>query len=144
MLTCNACEELISEYLDQRLPDSQTSLMLIHCADCRACRSFLTSLVDISTTRARQSPVEVPAEIDRRLRLTLDRGDHPHAHSLIFLVWSRQLPVPVPVAAAIILVVLATGIFSLLESRSSIEPRVVKHQVVTQIMSLPTITVKDE
>jgi len=144
MLTCNASEELISEYLDQRLTDSQTSQMLQHCSQCPACRSFLNSLLELNASRARGVIPEVPAEVDSRIRSAIGRRSHANKRSRLFLLGTRSIPVPLPLAAALVLAALAAGIYLQLETRSAAEPGPAKHRAVTQIMSLPTITIENK
>lgn len=144
MLDCARCEEFISTYIDHRLPDDDTRLMLSHCSTCDRCRSFLTSLLEMTLDRGRKSTLSVPASIDARVRSSLGDEKMDVREAWLSSMSRRRIAVPVPVATALLIIGLAAGIRLFVGTQGpAITPPAPRH-TITHVMSLPTITIDDK
>ncbi len=144
MLTCSECEQYISEYLDDRLAESSAGEMHAHCSECKKCRSFLNALLRLSLESRRAGKVEVPVAVDARVRSTIGLSIRTPQHQLLSAWMRKRIAIPIPIAAVLAIFVLAMGVYSLVGPRNQTRARVASRQVITHVMSLPTITIENE
>jgi hypothetical protein len=144
MLTCNECEQHISEYLDDRLAEMYASAMHAHCSECAKCRSFLDALLRMSLVSRRVGRIEVPAALDARVRSAIAVSGKGTRQQLLFTLTRKRISIPIPIAAVLAIFVLTIGVYSWVGPRDRIQASKAPRQVVTQVMSLPTITIENE
>jgi hypothetical protein len=144
MLTCSECEQYISEYLDDRLAENSTCEMHAHCSECGKCRSFLKALLRLSLDSRRAGKVEVPVALDARVRSTIALSSRTPQHQILSTLMRKRIAIPIPIAAVLALFILVTGIYSLVGPKERIQVPAARRQLVTYVMSLPTISIENE
>ena len=144
MLTCNQCEQHISEYLDDRLAETGACEMHAHCSECKKCRSFLNALLKMNLVSRRMGRVEIPAALDARVRSAIIVSGKVQRHQLLFTLTRKRISIPIPIAAVLAIFVLTIGVYSWIGPRDRTRAPVSPRQVVTRVMSLPTIRIENE
>jgi len=120
-MNCDDFQENASRFMDGQLEASDQARLFAHLSSCSDCRSFLASSVRTREV-LRKDPVRVPDGIDDQLFELLSgrqalRSDIQQRQRSF---WLREVHLSYPLAAAaMLLVVLASVLFSLLFMRTS-------------------------
>jgi hypothetical protein len=86
----------------------------------------------------------VPASLDLQVRSSIAGESKVRERSLVSSLSRKRIAVPVPIAAVLLILIMATGVYSLLSMKDRTGARPTKRQIVTQVMSLPTITIENK
>jgi anti-sigma factor RsiW len=121
MMNCDDHQENASRFMDGELEASEQAGLFAHLSSCPECRSFLATSVRAREVM-RKSPASLPEGIDDELfeRLSNHPLLRPAIHDRPPSFWHREIILSYPLAAAaLILVVLASLLFSLLSVRTN-------------------------
>jgi len=119
-MNCDEFQENASRFMDGKLEAGDQARLFAHLSSCTDCRSFLASSVRVREV-IRKDPATLPAGIDEELFERLS------GHHVLRAVgqnrpqpfWRREVMLSFPLAAAaLLLVVLASMLFSILFMRS--------------------------
>jgi len=119
-MTCDDFQEDASQFMDGRLDASGQVRLFAHLSTCSDCRSFLASSVRVREVVS-NDPAVLPAGIDEELFERL--SGHPVlraiSHNSLQPFWRRDVLLSFPLAAAaLLLIVLASVLFSFLFMKS--------------------------
>ena len=96
MKKCEEFQEMVSAYVDGELADAETSKLFFHLGECKECRTFMKSVLQLRTAlRENELPIQTQSS------------------SAKISVWKRKLAVSYPVAAVMALTILVFGFFFL-------------------------------
>jgi anti-sigma factor RsiW len=113
MKNCEYYEKLISKALDDLLTAEQESELREHILHCDNCRAFQA---DCEKHRLLIRDLPGPA-LSRQI--TFPTSGH-HRRSWLKSIWSSRITVPVPLAAAMLIIVIASAAFNLLQDHKHI------------------------
>ncbi len=120
-MTCDDFQENASRFMDRRLDASGQSRLFEHLSTCSECRSFLESSVRVREAVSKD-PTTLPTGIDEEFfeQLSSRHVVREMTQHRPQSFWHRELRFSFPLAAAAVLVVaLASVLFSVLFLRSS-------------------------
>lgn len=143
-MSCENIQELISEFLDGELAESQDNEVFSHLGRCQLCRRFMRTSMSVRSSLIEFEPVPVPRTLDARIEAMQVRGITPRTSLVrnIQRLLSRRLliPAPVAIASAIILILTLAWSGSLFFSDRANVYNIVAHQA--QIIALPEVEVQ--
>jgi anti-sigma factor RsiW len=119
-MNCERYQEDASQFMDGLLEASEQARLFAHLSSCSDCRSFLASSVRVREVIGKD-PATLPAGVDELFfeQLSSRPAVHAAGHRRQQAFWRREVLLSYPLAAAaLLLVVLASVLFSLLFMRS--------------------------
>jgi anti-sigma factor RsiW len=117
-MTCEAYQELASQFIDGELLDERSGALFSHLSSCTACRQFMHSTLQIHYAVLQSPVLSVPPTLEarvKRMRIVRGPGRVPF-RTFVEEFWKRRLLVPVPAfvsAGVVMLLVIALSIASL-------------------------------
>ena len=109
-MSCESIQEMISAFLDGELAPSQDDEMFTHLRECRTCRGFVRSAVQLRNSLHAAGSPAVPDSLDARVVPLEASAGHHHriAQWNIHRLFSYRLAIPAPAAIASAIALIAS------------------------------------
>ncbi|MBX2991659.1 MAG: zf-HC2 domain-containing protein [Bacteroidetes bacterium] len=112
-MNCNEYQELVSALMDNELQEPESATTFHHLGECKRCRNYMRTLLQLRSALTASKEVAVPATLDEKV-LSMPLHTATSHRSRFSEFWKEKFAVPAPALAAAFLLLIASLATSML------------------------------